>query len=72
MGRSSPEELISRAIDLLHKARRMLDQAGSQRAVFDLERAMASATFARGAAVQVEKTGASVPQPRRQSRKRTK
>ena len=65
MGRLSPEQLISRAIDLLHKARGMLAQTSAHNAVFDLERAIASATFARGAAVQIEKIGASVPKSKR-------
>jgi hypothetical protein len=42
------DRLISRAIGLLHKGCRMLDQTGARTAVADLERAIASATFARG------------------------
>jgi hypothetical protein len=55
-----PEQLIGRAIDLLHKARGMLEQTGAGRAVADLERAIASATFARGAVLQVQKIVGSV------------
>jgi hypothetical protein len=60
-----PEQLISRAIDLLFKARFMLDQAGAGNAVAAVERALASATFARAAALQAEKIAATVPKPKR-------
>ena len=63
-----PDQLISRAIDLLHKAHFILDQAGAGDAVAAVERALASVTFARAAAVQAEKFAASVPKPKRRRR----
>jgi hypothetical protein len=63
MGR--PEQLISRAIELLHKARFMLDQAGAGAAVAAVERTLAAATFARAAALHAEKIAATVPKRKR-------
>jgi hypothetical protein len=53
-------QLVSRAIDLLHKARFVLDQGGAGEAVAAVERALAAATFARAAVLQAEKITAAV------------
>jgi hypothetical protein len=66
MGR--PGQLISRAIELLHKARSMLDQAGNGATVAAVERALAAATFARAAALQAEKIAATVAKRKRRRR----
>jgi hypothetical protein len=66
MGR--PGQLVSSAIDLLHKARLVPDQAGAAEAVAAMERALAAATFARAAALQAGKIAATVPKPRRRGR----
>jgi hypothetical protein len=70
-----PEELISRAIDLLHKAGFLLEQACATEAVAALNRAVAAARFARAAELQSaaeaarpRRTAASVPQPKRRGR----
>jgi hypothetical protein len=63
MGRA--EQLVSKAIDLLHKARFVLDQAGAGEAVAAVERALMAATFARGAVFQAEKIAAGFPKPKR-------
>jgi hypothetical protein len=63
-----PEQLISRAIDLLHKARFMLDQAGAGNAFAEVERTLTAATFARAAAVQAEKIAASLTKPKRRGK----
>ena len=48
----------------------MLEQVGAAKAVADLNRVVASATFARGAAALAERDADSVPQrPKRQRRK---
>jgi hypothetical protein len=63
-----PGQLVSRAIDLLHKARFVLDQAGAGEAVAAVERALAAATFAPAAVLQAEKIPAAVPKPKRRGR----
>jgi hypothetical protein len=63
MGR--PKQLISRAIELLHKAGSLLDQVGADQAVSDINRAVVSARFARAAPLQAEKVAASVSKPNR-------
>ena len=63
MGR--PEQLISRAIELLHKARFMLDQTVAGDAVAAVERALTAAAFARAPALQAEAIAASVAKPKR-------
>jgi hypothetical protein len=63
--RRSPEQLICQAIDLLHKARFMLDQAGEGNAVADVERALSATTFARAAVVQAEKIAPWIRKPKR-------
>jgi hypothetical protein len=63
--RRRPEQLVSKAIDLLHKARFTLDRAGDGNAVAAVERALSAATFARAAALQAENIAPSARKPKR-------